>query len=87
MHLQKLIPRLGVMIKEIQMNSDFFPSYIYISLCVCCVCALKAFPAQIITDLCLCSFRIEECDDGNLLDRDGCSKTCSMEPGFNCVGK
>ncbi|XP_060787136.1 pappalysin-2 isoform X1 [Neoarius graeffei] len=30
---------------------------------------------------------VEECDDGNLLDRDGCSKKCSMEPGFNCVGQ
>ncbi|XP_060729395.1 pappalysin-2 [Tachysurus vachellii] len=30
---------------------------------------------------------MEECDDGNLLDRDGCSKKCSMELGFNCVGQ
>ncbi|KAI5103983.1 pappalysin-2 isoform X1, partial [Silurus meridionalis] len=30
---------------------------------------------------------MEECDDGNLLDRDGCSKKCSKEPGFNCVGQ
>ncbi|KAK3567564.1 hypothetical protein QTP86_020030, partial [Hemibagrus guttatus] len=30
---------------------------------------------------------MEECDDRNLLDRDGCSKKCSMEPGFNCVGQ
>ncbi|XP_036452168.1 pappalysin-2 isoform X1 [Colossoma macropomum] len=29
----------------------------------------------------------EECDDGNLLDGDGCSKKCRMEPGFNCVGQ
>ncbi|TSM20240.1 Pappalysin-2 [Bagarius yarrelli] len=28
-----------------------------------------------------------ECDDGNLLDKDGCSKKCSMEQGFNCVGQ
>ncbi|XP_028834109.1 pappalysin-2 isoform X2 [Denticeps clupeoides] len=29
----------------------------------------------------------EGCDDGNLLDGDGCSKTCRMEPGFNCDGQ
>ncbi|XP_066537403.1 pappalysin-2 [Hoplias malabaricus] len=31
--------------------------------------------------------RNEQCDDGNLLDGDGCSKKCRMEPGFNCVGQ
>ncbi|MBN3318689.1 PAPP2 protein, partial [Atractosteus spatula] len=29
----------------------------------------------------------EECDDGNLIDGDGCSKKCQMEPGFNCDGE
>ncbi|XP_076828238.1 pappalysin-2 [Brachyhypopomus gauderio] len=29
----------------------------------------------------------EECDDGNLLDGDGCSKKCRVEPRFNCVGQ
>ncbi|KAG9273614.1 pappalysin-2 [Astyanax mexicanus] len=29
----------------------------------------------------------EECDDGNLLDGDGCSKKCRIEPGFNCAGR
>uniref|UniRef100_A0A4W4EG09 Sushi domain-containing protein n=1 Tax=Electrophorus electricus TaxID=8005 RepID=A0A4W4EG09_ELEEL len=29
----------------------------------------------------------EECDDGNLLDGDGCSKRCRVEPRFNCVGE
>ncbi|KAG7456967.1 hypothetical protein MATL_G00241530 [Megalops atlanticus] len=29
----------------------------------------------------------EECDDGNLLDGDGCSKKCRMESGFNCDGQ
>ncbi|XP_034038636.1 pappalysin-2 [Thalassophryne amazonica] len=29
----------------------------------------------------------EECDDGNLLDDDGCSKKCSKEVGFNCNGE
>ncbi|KAG9338491.1 hypothetical protein JZ751_025725 [Albula glossodonta] len=29
----------------------------------------------------------EECDDRNLLDGDGCSKKCRMEPGFNCDGQ
>ncbi|CAB1326200.1 unnamed protein product, partial [Coregonus sp. 'balchen'] len=28
--------------------------------------------------------RTEDCDDGNLLDGDGCSKKCHMESGFNC---
>uniref|UniRef100_H3C6N9 Pappalysin 2 n=1 Tax=Tetraodon nigroviridis TaxID=99883 RepID=H3C6N9_TETNG len=28
----------------------------------------------------------EDCDDGNLLDGDGCSKKCLMETGFNCKG-
>ncbi|KAA0719365.1 Pappalysin-2 [Triplophysa tibetana] len=31
--------------------------------------------------------RIEECDDGNLLDGDGCSKKCHVEPGFKCHGQ
>ncbi|KAG5285551.1 hypothetical protein AALO_G00004680 [Alosa alosa] len=30
---------------------------------------------------------MERCDDGNLLDGDGCSKKCLMEPGFNCEGQ
>lgn len=29
----------------------------------------------------------EDCDDGNLLDGDGCSKKCLMETGFNCKGE
>ncbi|XP_061746548.1 pappalysin-2-like [Nerophis ophidion] len=29
----------------------------------------------------------EECDDGNLLDADGCSKKCLQESGFNCLGE
>ncbi|RXN20770.1 pappalysin-2 isoform X1 [Labeo rohita] len=28
----------------------------------------------------------EDCDDGNLLDGDGCSKKCQVEPGFKCHG-
>ena len=28
----------------------------------------------------------EECDDGNLLDGDGCSGLCEVEPGFKCSG-
>ncbi len=28
--------------------------------------------------------RDEECDDGNLIDGDGCSKDCKLEAGFNC---
>ncbi|KAG7258229.1 hypothetical protein CRUP_023799 [Coryphaenoides rupestris] len=31
--------------------------------------------------------RTEQCDDGNLLDGDGCSKTCLKETGFNCQGE
>jgi fibro-slime domain-containing protein len=27
----------------------------------------------------------EECDDGNLLDNDGCSSTCTVEQGFTCT--
>ena len=27
---------------------------------------------------------INECDDGNLIDGDGCSSTCTIEPGFEC---
>ncbi|KAL2097842.1 hypothetical protein ACEWY4_007049 [Coilia grayii] len=30
---------------------------------------------------------MERCDDGNLLDGDGCSKKCTMEPSFNCEGQ
>ncbi|CAM4603160.1 unnamed protein product [Caretta caretta] len=29
----------------------------------------------------------EECDDGDLLDGDGCSGKCKKEKGFNCVGE
>lgn len=29
----------------------------------------------------------EECDDGNLLDNDGCSSTCKIEEGFDCRNK
>lgn len=28
----------------------------------------------------------EECDDGGLMDSDGCSRKCQKEKGFNCVG-
>lgn len=28
----------------------------------------------------------ETCDDGNLINSDGCSNTCAVEPGFFCVG-
>ncbi|XP_077581231.1 pappalysin-2 [Stigmatopora nigra] len=31
--------------------------------------------------------RDEECDDGNMLDGDGCSKNCRKENGFNCNGE
>ncbi|XP_007433988.3 pappalysin-2, partial [Python bivittatus] len=30
---------------------------------------------------------VEECDDGNLLDGDGCSRNCKKERGFHCVGE
>uniref|UniRef100_A0A8C2AQ58 Pappalysin 2 n=1 Tax=Cyprinus carpio TaxID=7962 RepID=A0A8C2AQ58_CYPCA len=29
----------------------------------------------------------EDCDDGNLLNGDGCSKKCQVEPGFKCHGR
>ncbi|XP_051712910.2 pappalysin-2 isoform X1 [Oryctolagus cuniculus] len=29
----------------------------------------------------------EECDDGDLLNGDGCSRVCELEQGFNCVGE
>ncbi len=29
----------------------------------------------------------EECDDGNLLDGDGCSPVCVAEPGWACTGE
>jgi len=28
----------------------------------------------------------EECDDGNLVDGDGCSSGCEVEEGWTCVG-
>ena len=28
----------------------------------------------------------EECDDGDLMSGDGCSATCTVEPGFACTG-
>ena len=27
-----------------------------------------------------------ECDDGNLIDGDGCSKDCKIEEGYVCSG-
>jgi cysteine-rich repeat protein len=29
----------------------------------------------------------EECDDGNTRNGDGCSSTCQIEPGANCLGE
>lgn len=29
----------------------------------------------------------EECDDGNITDRDGCSASCSVETGWQCSGE
>ena len=38
-------------------------------------------------EICGDGIRIEhECDDGNLIDGDGCSKDCKVEEGFNCEG-
>ena len=28
-----------------------------------------------------------ECDDGNLESGDGCSETCTLEPGYSCDGQ
>ena len=28
----------------------------------------------------------EECDDGNINPGDGCSATCTVEPGYTCIG-
>ena len=28
----------------------------------------------------------EQCDDGNLIETDGCSATCLEEPGYHCTG-
>jgi cysteine-rich repeat protein len=27
----------------------------------------------------------KECDDGNLMDNDGCSATCTIESGWSCL--
>jgi len=27
-----------------------------------------------------------ECDDGNVVDGDGCSASCFIEPGYECHG-
>jgi cysteine-rich repeat protein len=29
---------------------------------------------------------INECDDGNLINKDGCSSTCRVERGYKCRG-
>lgn len=29
----------------------------------------------------------EMCDDGDLLNGDGCSRACELEEGFNCAGE
>jgi len=28
----------------------------------------------------------EQCDDGNVVNGDGCSSTCTIQPGYTCVG-
>ncbi|XP_015674005.1 pappalysin-2 [Protobothrops mucrosquamatus] len=30
---------------------------------------------------------VEECDDGNLLEGDGCSRNCKKERGYHCIGE
>ena len=32
------------------------------------------------------SYYVEGCDDGNLIDGDGCSSTCRIEDGWHCEG-
>ena len=32
------------------------------------------------------SYYVEECDDGNSDDGDGCSSTCEVEEGWTCTG-
>ncbi len=27
----------------------------------------------------------EECDDGNMLNNDGCSSKCTIEDGYSCI--
>lgn len=29
---------------------------------------------------------MHQCDDGNLKDGDGCSRECTVEPGYVCSG-
>uniref|UniRef100_A0A670Y0E8 Pappalysin 2 n=1 Tax=Pseudonaja textilis TaxID=8673 RepID=A0A670Y0E8_PSETE len=31
--------------------------------------------------------QVKECDDGNLLDGDGCSRNCKKERGYHCIGE
>jgi len=28
----------------------------------------------------------EQCDDGNMINGDGCTSTCKLEKGFICTG-
>ena len=30
---------------------------------------------------------VEQCDDGNREGGDGCSRDCTIEPGFSCFGE
>ena len=32
------------------------------------------------------SYFVEDCDDGNVVDGDGCSSTCQIEEGWTCAG-
>lgn len=52
-----------------------------------CVCNESVWTMEMTDPCCLCVCRTEDCDDGNLLDGDGCSKKCHMESGFNCNGE
>uniref|UniRef100_A0A674C6W8 Pappalysin 2 n=1 Tax=Salmo trutta TaxID=8032 RepID=A0A674C6W8_SALTR len=47
-------------------------------------CNESVWPIETTDPCCLSLCRTEDCDDGNLLDGDGCSKKCHMESGFNC---
>ena len=43
----------------------------------------------VLEEKCGKGFRISEkipCDDGNLIDGDGCSSDCQVEEGFQCSG-
>uniref|UniRef100_A0A8B9H2T2 Pappalysin 2 n=1 Tax=Astyanax mexicanus TaxID=7994 RepID=A0A8B9H2T2_ASTMX len=81
-------PLLYRVLREPAIREDWSPVILkqntYTDRCVTMLIAILHQASSLLSHL---SPANEECDDGNLLDGDGCSKKCRIEPGFNCAGR